>query len=358
MKPKIIASLLALVAVVLLVLLLATRQLEPAGPQVRHLSGPAQGSTFNISYWAEHTVEAALLQQQVQQELDRIDLAMSNYRPDSDIERFNQQQTTAPQQVGAELTSMVETARTISTASLGCYDLTVKPLFDLWGFKADKFHQPSAEQLAATRALVGMDKIVSHPNGELSKTVAGARIDVSSIAQGYTVARLAALLEQQGISNYLVEVGGELQVRGKKPGAQPWKVAVEKPLPDNQQLQKIITVLQDEPLSVMTSGTYRHYFAENGQQYSHVLDARTGAPVRHQTVSTTVLIDDATLGDAWSTAFLCLGSAEGLQVANQLGLKVMFIDQQGKQLTEHFSQALLETKAVQMTSFAEPAAGQ
>jgi thiamine biosynthesis lipoprotein len=158
------------------------------------------------------------------------------------------------------------------------------------------------------------------------------------------------LLEQQGITDYLVEVGGELQVRGKKPGQQAWKVAVEKPLPDNQQLQKIITVLQDEPLAVMTSGTYRHYFDAQGQRFSHVLDARVGAPVRHQTVSTTVLIEDATLGDGWSTAFLCLGSQQGLAVANQLGLKVMFIDQQGDQLTELFSDALQNTTAVKMVS--------
>jgi len=350
MNPKIIASALALAAVAGLAVLLSAEPGGVEGPQVRHFNGPAQGSTFNISYWSDSTVDQTLLQQQVQQELDRIDLAMSNYRPDSVIERFNQQQSTAPQQVGTELTTIVETARAITTASHGCYDLTVKPLFELWGFKADKFHQPTAEQLASTRAQVGMDKITSQ-NDLLSKSVPAARIDVSSIAQGYTVGRLAALLEQQGIQNYLVEVGGELQVRGKKPGAQPWKVAVEKPLPDNQQLQKIITVLQDEPLSVMTSGTYRHYFAENGMQYSHVLDARSGAPVRHHTVSTTVLIEDPTQGDAWSTAFLCLGSEEGLQVANQLGLKVMFIDQQGDTLTEHFSQALLDSKTVRLESF-------
>ena len=100
-------------------------------------------------------------------------------------------------------------------------------------------------------------------------------------------------------------------VRGKKVEQKPWKVAIERPLPGEQTLYKIITVNQDEPLAVMTSGTYRHYFDANGQRYSHVLDARIGAPVRHQTVPTTVFIDDATYADAWSTAFLCLGSSDG-----------------------------------------------
>lgn len=321
-----------------------------SAPKVRHFSGPAQGSTYNISYWTTQDVEQSQLQQLVQQELDRIDLVMSNYRPDSVIEQFNQQQTSEPQEVGTELTALIETARDITQASAGCYDLTVKPMFDLWGFKADKFNQPTAAQLEQTQQFVGMDKITSTADGKLSKANPAMRVDVSSIAQGYTVKQLAMLLEQQGVTDYLVEVGGELQVRGKKPGQQAWKVAVEKPLPDNQQLQKIITVLQDEPLSVMTSGTYRHYFDAAGQRFSHVLDARIGAPVRHQTVSTTVLIEDATLGDGWSTAFLCLGSQQGLAVANQLGLKVMFIDQQGEQLTELLSDALQNTTAVKMES--------
>lgn len=316
----------------------------PADP-LQHFSGPAQGSTYNITYWTEADVNATDLQRQITAELDRIDVVMSNYRPDSVIEQFNSNKVSTAQQVGAELVALVEDARQVTKASQGCYDLTVKPLFELWGFKADKFNQPAAEQIAATMQLVGMDKI-STSTDTMSKANPETRVDVSSIAQGYTVHKLAQLMENAGISNYLVEVGGELQVRGKKPAGQPWKVAIEKPLPGDQRLQKIIEVLQDEPLSIMTSGTYRHYFDANGQRFSHVLDARHGAPVRHNTVSTTVLIDNATFGDAWSTAFLCLGSEEGLKVADALGLKVLFIDQQGDNLQEKSSQALLQSKAV------------
>lgn len=317
----------------------------PADP-IQRFSGPAQGSTYNISYYAAQPVNATALQKLIVQELERIDLAMSNYRPDSVIEQFNAAQDTKAQQVGAELVALVEDARSVTIASDGCYDLTVKPLFELWGFKADKFNQPTPEQIDQTMQLVGMDKINTTPEGEMSKTIAAMRVDVSSIAQGYTVRKLSAILEQAGVQNYLVEVGGELQVRGKKPAGQPWKVAIEKPLPGDQRLQKIIEVHQDEPLAIMTSGTYRHYFDANGERFSHVLDARVGAPVRHNTVSTTVLIDNATFGDAWSTAFLCLGSEAGMKVADQLGLKVLFIDQQADALVEKTSQALANSKAV------------
>ncbi len=319
----------------------------PADP-IQRFSGPAQGSTYNISYWSEQEISARELQQQIVAELDRIDLVMSNYRPDSVIEQFNTTQQTAAQQVGPELVALVEDARTVNVASQGCYDLTVKPLFELWGFKADQFNQPTAEQITQTMQLVGMDKINTNAEGGMSKAVEQMRVDVSSIAQGYTVRQLSAIMEKAGVSNYLVEVGGELQVRGKKPAGQPWKVAIEKPLPGDQRLQKIIEVQQDEPLAIMTSGTYRHYFDANGQRFSHVLDARAGAPVRHNTVSTTVLVDNATFGDAWSTAMLCLGTADGLKVADQLGLKVLFIDQEGDSLVETSSQALRQSQSVRL----------
>lgn len=319
----------------------------PADP-LKKFSGPAQGATYNISYWSDKPIDQAALQQQITTELDRIDVAMSNYRPDSTIEKFNQLQTTEPVEVGTELVQLVAQARFVSSQSQGCYDLTVKPLFDLWGFKADKFHQPTDAQLAQTMQSIGMAKIHESGASTLTKQVPDLRIDVSSIAQGWTVGQLAKIVEQAGIENYLVEVGGELLVRGKKPEQQDWRVAIEKPLPGAQTLQKVITVKQNEPLAVMTSGTYRHYFDADGVRYSHVLDARAGAPVKHQTVSTTVLIEDPTLGDAWSTAFLCLGSKDGKAVADRLGMKVLFIDQVADELIEISSDALQNSSAVSL----------
>ncbi|MBU2180806.1 MAG: FAD:protein FMN transferase [Gammaproteobacteria bacterium] len=319
----------------------------PVDP-IKKISGPAQGSTYNISYWSEQPVDQIVLQQQITAELERIDQAMSNYRTDSTIEKFNQLQSIEPVEVGTELVQMVEQARFVSSQSQGCYDITIKPLFDLWGFKADQFHQPTPEQLEETMQSIGMAKIHQTSASMLAKLHPDLRIDVSSIAQGWTVGQVAKILEQAGIKNYLVEVGGELVVRGKKPEQQDWRVAIEKPLPGAQTLQKVITVKQSEPLSVMTSGTYRHYFDENGVRYSHVLDARTGAPVKHETVSTTVLNEDPTLGDAWSTAFLCLGSKDGKEVADRLGMKVLFIDQHADELIEISSDALQNSQAVSL----------
>lgn len=311
---------------------------------IQRISGPAQGSTFTVSFWTEQDLDKNHLEMQIKEELERIDLLMSNYRPDSVIEAFNAQQTQQPVDVGLELVQLVEIARQVSAHSEGCYDLTVKPYFELWGFRGDKLTKPSAEQIQALKQTIGLDK-VSSKDSSLTKLNPSLRVDVSSIAQGYTVGQLAKILDKAGIENYLVEVGGELVSKGKKPEAKAWRVAIEKPLPDSQKLQKIISVQQDAPLSIMTSGTYRHFYDQDGVRYSHVLDARTGSPVSHNTVSTTILIPDPTWGDAWSTAFLCIGSEQGLKLADKLKLPVLFIDQQGNDFIEKPSQALTEALA-------------
>ncbi len=311
---------------------------------IQRISGPAQGSTFTVSFWTEQDLDKNHLEMQIKEELERIDLLMSNYRPDSVIEAFNAQQTQQPVEVGPELVQLVEIAKQVSAHSEGCYDLTVKPYFELWGFRGDKLTKPSAEQIQALKQTIGLDK-VSSKDSSLTKLNPSLRVDVSSIAQGYTVGQLAKILDKAGIENYLVEVGGELVSKGKKPEAKAWRVAIEKPLPDSQKLQKIISVQQDAPLSIMTSGTYRHFYDQDGVRYSHVLDARTGSPVSHNTVSTTILIPDPTWGDAWSTAFLCIGSEQGLKLADKLKLPVLFIDQQGNDFIEKPSQALTEALA-------------
>lgn len=311
---------------------------------IQRISGPAQGSSFTVSFWTEQGIDKSALEKQLKKELDRIDLLMSNYRPDSVIEAFNAQQSDELVEVGEELVLMVDIAKQISAHSEGCYDLTVKPYFELWGFRGDKLTKPSTEQIQTLKQTIGLDKVSSDGN-RLVKHSPGLRVDVSSIAQGYTVGQLAKILDKAGIQNYLVEVGGELVSKGKKPEAKAWRVAIEKPLPDSQKLQKIISVQQDEPLSIMTSGTYRHFYDLDGVRYSHVLDARTGTPVTHNTVSTTILIPDPTWGDAWSTALLCMGSEQGLKVADELKLPVLFIDQQGADFIEKPSQALTEALA-------------
>lgn len=333
-------------SVIALLVLLCSGCLKSQG--VQKLSGSAQGTSYHISFWSKKPLDIKAIQQKITAELDRIDQQLSNYRPDSAIERFNAQSTDQTQPVDAEIVGLIEQARAVSVASNGCYDLTIKPLFDLWGFNKEQLSPPDAATLQTTLQNIGLDQLERVDDTHLRKRNANLKIDLSSIGQGYSVSRLAHLLEQQGADNYLVEIGGELQTRGQKPDGQPWRIALEKPLSGERTLHKIITIKQTTPLAVMTSGTYRHYFDVDGKRYSHILDAHTGQPVTHTTVSVSVLHTDATEADAWSTALLCLGKQAGLEAANKAGIAALFIEQQGEAFNEFPSNSLTKLTQVEI----------
>lgn len=311
-------------------------------PELSKISGYTQGTTYNLTFQlpADANIPLSRIEDEVEKELAYIDLGLSNYRDDSIIEKFNATASTEVLEVNAELVELIEVSRKVHRLSNGCYDLTIKPLFDLWGFKKDVFNQPSEEDLALTLASIGLDNVETIDATHLRKKIPNLRVDVSSIAQGYTVQRIIKLLERYGVHNYLVEVGGELKAQGKKPNGEPWRIALEKPLPEERKMHKIVNFVSGAPMSVIASGTYRHFFDNEGKRYSHILDGRTGKPIEHDTVSVTVIHPDPTVGEAWSTALLCMGSAEGIKLADTEKLAVLFIDQQGDQLTEAQSAAL------------------
>ena len=309
-------------------------------PAIQKLQGAAQGTTYHISYWSQLPVNGKDIEDSVKNELDIIDKTLSNYRPDSVIEVFNSTENTDSQAVGDEIVSLVRISQTVHQATQGCFDLTVKPLFELWGFRGDVLTIPGDAVILKTLSQIGMDKLEIVDETHLRKKQSNLKVDLSSIAQGYSVGKISKVLEQKGITNYLVEIGGELKTRGLKPDSQPWRIALERPLPGEQVMQKVITMPKDMPISVMTSGTYNHYFDYQGQRYSHILDARTGRPISHDLVSVTVIHEDPTIADAWDTALLCLGQKDGMKAANAANIPAFFIQQQGNELIESRSDAL------------------
>lgn len=312
------------------------------------LEGFAQGTTYAISVELPPSVTLETVSHAVKAEFARIDLEFSNYRDDSAIEQLNALQSTEIQTVSEELIQMIETARTVSQKSQGCYDLTVKPLFDLWGFKQNTFTPPPDEQIQATLTSVGMDKVETIDKQQLRKQLPQLRIDLSSIAQGYTSVRLAQILEEFGAKNYLIEVGGELQLRGLKPDGTPWRVAIEKPLPNQQTLHKIALFESGMPVALVTSGTYRHYFDDQGKRYSHIIDPRSGKPIEHNTVSVVVIHPDSAVADAWATALLCVGSEQGLRIADENLISALFIDERDNNLIEYQSRSLSGSAKVRL----------
>ena len=316
---------------------------QPVG-QETELTGSAQGTTYHIKMVLTGLdVKREDLQKAVDDTFADIDYKLSNYREDSEISALNRQKTSDWLPVSSEIAELVAIAKVVNANSEGCLDLTIKPLFDLWGFSKHDMKVPQQTDIDKVLAHVGMDKVeLDQANLRLRKKDPELGIDLSSIAQGYTVGTIAKLLESRGIQQYMVEIGGEMKVKGRKANSDEWRIAIEKPTPFAREVQKIISIHQENGEAVMTSGTYRNFFEENGKTYSHILNPKTGRPVDHNLLSATVLHDDPTWADAWDTALLCLGENEGYKVAEANHLRVLFIFHEGKELKERLSSELIK----------------
>ncbi|WP_442499118.1 FAD:protein FMN transferase [Methylobacter sp. sgz302048] len=319
-------------------------------PGELELEGLAQGTSYHIKFVPAENTDASAVHREIDALLAKIDLQLSNYRDDSEASRFNQQQGTDWVTVSPALPELVSIAKVVHGKSHGCYDLTVKPLLEAWGFFKHEERMPSDEEIIAAKNKVGLDKIeADSKGGRLRKKDGAMQIDFSSIGQGYSVGQVATLLESRGITNYLLEIGGEMKVRGKKADGSHWRVAIEKPVPGGRhELQRIIEVPTDRAMAIMTSGSYRNFFESGGKVYSHIVSPSTGKPVDHHLLSVSVLHDDPTWADAWSTALLCLGEKEGPQLAAAEGLKAFFIYGENGNLKEITSPALSQEHFVNL----------
>lgn len=286
-------------------------------PEMRAVTGFAQGTTFSLQ-WVGSSSESDIAAA-AERELARIDAVLSNYRPDSEIEAFNAERSTAPIELSAELVSLFALAKSIHAASAGCFDPTVRPLVRAWGFDTDTPAIPAETALAAARALVGLDKLVLDGPTLAHKAEPDLEIDMSSIGQGYAADRLAALLEEHGSGAYLAEIGGEIVARGTKPDGSPWRVGVENPS-DAERPGATLRIPPERRTAVITSGTYRQYFEGQGRRLSHVIDPRTGSPIDHDLLSVTVVGSEGSRTGAWATALLCLGPEQALATAEREGI--------------------------------------
>ena len=312
-------------------------------PTIEQVQGYAQGTDYTISWWSENDTDTKAIKQEFSETLEQVDKEISTYRPDSYISGFNNNPSIDWQPASKDFIELLEIAQTVNADSLGCYDPTIGPLFDLWGFQSDKFKVPSPQDIADVQAEVGLDKIEIDLKGlKIRKILPQLALNFSSMGEGYTIYKLSHVLEKQGITNYLISFGGDMKIRGHKPADKQWRIAIQNPKTEQPTVYKIITIndQQSEGVTLDTSGTYRHYFDENGQRYSHILDARTGAPVTHNLISASVFGNDPRVSDAWATAMLCLGEREGSSIAEQQGLSAFFIQDKESELIDSKSSLL------------------
>ncbi len=301
--------------------------LRPEPPVAElHMSGRTMGTTYNVTYRpTENTPTLKAMKTEVDALLAEINHTMSTYDPESELSRFNHMRTTNWVPASASLRDVLKASLEIGTQSEGAFDITVGPLVNLWGFGPEVHPDriPLESDIAAARLRSGLDKVsLSETQPAIRKHRPDVFLDLSGIAKGYGVDQVAELMTAHGIEHYMVEIGGEIRVRGFKEHDTPWRIAIEKPLPGERSVH---TMLALSDIALATSGNYRNFFEIAGRRYSHTIDPATGWPVDHHLVSVTVLAETSMRADAWATAFQVLGPERGMAIAEQINLPVLFV---------------------------------
>lgn len=291
------------------------------------------GTTYSIKVAsAPDNVDAHALRAAVDEVLARIDRSMSGYRADSEISRFNASSSRDWYEVSADLATVVDFALEVSRESGGTFDITVAPLVAAWGFGASEepIDLPDDSRLAELKEQVGYEKLQArlHPPA-LRKSTGTLSVDLNGIAPGYAVDLMAQRLREMHLSNFMIDIGGEVRALGRNARGEQWRIAVERPVDAEPEPYAIV---QLDDASVTTSGEYRHYYDRDGHRYSHTIDPRTGRPVEHTLASVVVIGPTSMYTDAWATALNVLGTAAGRELATRLAMPVMFIEARGTEL--------------------------
>lgn len=307
------------------------------------LSGTAQGTTYNIKYWGD---SLSNFQDGIDSLLQELDSSLSTYLPGSIISQVNSQKSTV---VDRFFNNVFTRSVEINQITHGAFDPSIMPLVQAWGFGPEEAPQIDTTLVDSLRALVGLSRFgiyfsmwknewnMKSDTSYVMKTNPRAQLDFNGIAQGYSVDILSYYLEEQGVQNYMIELGGEIKASGKKADGQWWKIGIDKPEEHaKKRLLQATIALKDR--SIATSGSYRKFYELNGVKYSHTIDPSTGYPVTHSLLSVSVITYDCMSADAYATAFLVMGlekSKHFLEFNADLALEVYFIytDEEGNNQT-------------------------
>ena len=247
----------------------------------RQNQGFVFGTIYNITYES-----ATDWQSEIEAELQKVDNEFSMFNEQSTVARLNRGESVDTSAMFREVYLL---AQKVNQDTDGAFDISVAPLVNAWGFGFKHQQMPTPEQV---------DSLLKIRD----------QMDFSAIAKGYGCDVVARLLEQKGVSNYMVEIGGEVVLKGENPRQTLWHVGVTKPVEDSLstegELQAVLTMTDR---AMATSGNYRNFYYKDGQRYAHTIDPRTGYPVQHNILSATVLADDCATADAYATSFMVLG---------------------------------------------------
>ncbi|TPV95704.1 MAG: FAD:protein FMN transferase [Myxococcales bacterium FL481] len=297
------------------------------------------GTTYEVKVGAwPPGVDRTELAQTIAAEVAAVDATMSNYRPDSELSRFNAAGAGTLLRLSEPLFHVLEASQRVARESGGAFDVTISPLVDAYGFGPGTATDDPAER-ARLRDLVDYQQLeLVAPDG-VRKAAAGVACTLSAVAKGYAVDRVAERLEARGVANYMVEIGGEVRVAGRRADGSRWRLGIERPAADALAAPRVQRTLEIDAGALATSGDYRNYREVDGRRVSHTLDPRTGAPITHTLASVSLVHRHAMYADAYATALNVLGPDAGMEMAERLGLAALFLVRRGDRFEEKMSSA-------------------
>ena len=278
--------------------------------------GQTMGTTYNIKYQDGQQRD---LKSSVDSLLEVFNQSVNHYLPDSEITRFNQQDT-----LHFDLPyfyPVLKRSDEIVQATDGAFDPTVAPLVNAWGFGPEDQRLPDGNTIDSLLQLVGFDKI-EYTTEYVAKTIPDVSLNFSAIAKGAGVDVVGAFLREQGVGNFMVEIGGEVVCRGVNDKGETWKIGIDDP----NQVGNMSAAVTLDNQAIATSGNYRNYYEVDGKRYAHTIDPKTGQQVTHSVLSVLVIADDCMTADGYATAFMVLGLEPSKEIiAQNPSLEVLII---------------------------------
>lgn len=265
----------------------------------QHDEGFVFGTVYHVTYQSDDNLKA-----DIEAELKRVDNSLSMFNPTSTISKVNQNKNPKTDSLFEEVFALAEN---VAKETGGAFDITVAPLVNAWGFGFKHNAMPDSHKVDSLKQIIGFDK-VKLANHRVCKKDPRMMLDCNAIAKGFGTDMVARMLRRKGISNFMVEIGGEIVTSGNSDKRVPWKIGVTKPTDDSLNTnEEIQTILNVSDIAMATSGNYRNFYYKGGKKYAHTIDPKTGYPVQHSILSSTVLAPNCATADAYATSFMVMG---------------------------------------------------
>ncbi len=284
------------------------------------------GTVYNITYQNDEN-----LQKEIEAELRKVDAELSMFNEKSTVSKINRGEKVS---LGDGFLEVYDLARQVSENTNGAFDVTVAPLVNAWGFGFKEQQMPTKRQVDSLMRFVGMDKVRLTVSKQIEKESPLVSLDFSAIAKGYGSDCVARFLRSKGITNFMVEIGGEIVTSGVNRERNPWRIGVTKPTDDSLKVSKDFqAIINVTDVAMATSGNYRNFYYKDGKKYAHTIDPKTGYPVQHNILSATIVAKSCAVADAYATAFMVLGLEGTRQVLDshpELMAYLIYNDKEGK----------------------------